>query len=1165
MIIRFPNLDTLRLTISSGTVPPEVAQKPAVAGFGDNEQVWVETNGKLSTAAQRELKRLGAVVCKSSGAALDMDVSTWLELLPLVREEAPLVALEKTPVLFDVAGGEELSRLVLEMLRLGNDRQSYRWLEETGKQNEENGRALLRVVGPPYYSLLRAIDQLGGAKVAPHAFVERAPGVWVEAGYRHPLAANIKPAKGKILLLRPPRQWLVLSDAPFRDIYEIVEFHIPDAPLRWKDRSLPHRLTVVPRLRQAGPAEGAELWVLRGEAVEELNRFVQNAEDSLLNRLAFAVGDKGGQSVVVLRVRQSKLPPPILLLPAEAYKSYLKLPNLFLPAGCILHPPLRRDVVRKLLAEDVHHLTWLVPAASGGGEPPGSFTPETLPDDVFRPLTDWVDYVLDRDREKLQAWVQAMQFDFEPFVCDEEQSSKAKKPPTGDKTRSPKTTAARPATEAENETTAFETLPETTDDGGLEAFPAIETRQPSEIEKELHAVEEEFLSLPNGLEDETRRALWPRLADLNTRLARTEDAAVCWLHALWEENEASKWTGAWLRTEALAAGQRRANGTSERSLLQGREVTGADLDRLLAEPEPASAEVRALAAYLCWSARREPHPPALTSRLPSLQRFLEKHEHLLSVRACWLAWYHLVQLTDGDVLALARARDRLLERLFHNGLRAEQDLPTFLRFAGQPSERRGSGFGQWTMKMHELARRWVDRQRGQNALDYKESKTKEYVDLIFAFALARLGEHDASRQLLQKTQRTLGKGEEVHTILFGLFEYRIRQALEGQSTHTPMKDEALERLNELRQIEESRRANTTPGSGGPPSSPVCYIVDKMRSTSRILEPLQKLHEYRYIAAGRDDDIEQTLAQLPDVKERAELKERINRLLKNGRSNLGVYVRVLKVALEQSPRVGEEVALQMLKQALQAYDRALQLPVSEKEGPSPESLIDLLERGLFVAAHFGQLPVVQELMARFRRLLHHERGASSVAGFDRAAEQCLRGLRKLGLRQEIQELLALMSDALLKKRDPAKLLADKDSGVLVRTLLPIAAAWYDCGREAQAEPIYQAARTLLLAKELVPMEHLALACAYAKAVGATPIAILQARLEELFERLDGISMTSSYGNYFVPSQLKFVESVVLAMLGDDFTQGTEARRWLDEDEYLVRQRIHEDVRNGMAQT
>ena len=43
---------------------------------------------------------------------------------------------------------------------------------------------------------------------------------------------------------------------------------------------------------------------------------------------------------------------------AGAYKHYLKLPNLFLPVGTRLHPPLRRDQVRKLLADDTSQIVW---------------------------------------------------------------------------------------------------------------------------------------------------------------------------------------------------------------------------------------------------------------------------------------------------------------------------------------------------------------------------------------------------------------------------------------------------------------------------------------------------------------------------------------------------------------------------------------------------------------------------------------------------------------------------------------------------------------------------------------------------------------------------------------------------------------------------------------
>lgn len=1145
MIVHFHDLNILQLALTTGAVPPDVAQKPAVAGFDDEEQIWIETAAKLPASAQRELKRLGVLVCKSSRAALNMEVSCWLELLPLVRDRVPLDALEKVPVLFDVPSGAELSRLVLEMLRLSNDRQSYRWLQDM--KDSTNGRALLRVVGPPYYTLLRAIDRLGGPEIAPHAFVEAGAGVWVEVGYRHPLAANIKLPKGRILLLRPPRQWLMLPDAPFRDIYETFEFQIAGSATQWKDHSLPHRLTVVPRLRQAGPADGAELWVLRSGAIEQLNRFVQNAADHLLDQLAFAVGEKDGQTIVILRVRQTKLPPPVLVLSEEAYKRHLKLPNLFLPAGSTLHPPLRRDVVRKLLAEDPGQITWLAPGENG------LFTPETLPDDGFRPLTDWVDYVLECDREQLRAWMQAMQFEFEPFICDEDQPRKPKKLPSSEKTRGPKDVPARRAVQRESgETTAFEAPTEAASDIPiLEELATLEKTEPSEVEKELHAIEEEFLALPGGLDEAARRALWPRLANLNARLSKWEDAGICWLNALWDAGDnAEKWTAAWFRAETQSA---------LRGLADGGQQVGDDLDRLLAMLEPASADLRTLAAYLAWSARREPRPAALIQRLQALQHFLEKHEKLLPVRACWLAWYHLAQLTDGDVLTLARARDRLLERLFQNGLRLEQDLPSFLRFAGQPYDRRGRGMKGWMLKMRESAHRWVDRQCGQGVIEYKEAKTKEYVDLLFAFGLARLGEHDASRQLLVKAQGVLDKEDEAHAILFRLFESRIRQAMEGQAPNTALESEVLERIRQLRRIEQAHRVEGRKGYG----PPLSYVIDKMRETSRILEPLQKPDAYRYMRASESDEVEQALARLPDIKDRKELAEQIEWLLKKGTTSLPLAVRILKGTLEQSPRVGEETARQLLEQSLRAYDQLFSLPADDKGRPGPGPLMDLLERGLFVAAHFGRLDAVQALMTRFRQLLREEREPPSLIGFDHVIEQCLRGLRKLGLRDEIQVLLALVSDAVLKGRTPARLLADKDAGRLGRTLLSIAAGWYDFGRDSLAEPVFQAARTLLLQKKLVPTEHLALACAYAKALGAAPIATIQQRVEELFAGLEGIPIMSSYGNYYSPSQIKFVEAVVLAVVGNDFTQGAQAQRWLEDDEYVVRQRIHSDIRRLMG--
>src|SRR5205807_6372758 len=112
---------------------------------------------------------------------------------------------------------------------------------------------------PPYYSLLRALDAQGPQ--APRAFIERGSRVWVQLGWTHPLVDKIKPPRGQLLLLRPPRQWIYLPEQPFRDIYEVLEFQLPGRRTAYTDGDLEERLPVTLRLTRGG-IEPAELWVL---------------------------------------------------------------------------------------------------------------------------------------------------------------------------------------------------------------------------------------------------------------------------------------------------------------------------------------------------------------------------------------------------------------------------------------------------------------------------------------------------------------------------------------------------------------------------------------------------------------------------------------------------------------------------------------------------------------------------------------------------------------------------------------------------------------------------------------------------------------------------------------------------------------------------------------
>jgi hypothetical protein len=988
--------------------------------------------------------------------------------------------------------------------------------------------------------------------------------VWVELGHTHPFAEHIKPPAGKLLLLRAPRLWTLLDDAPFRDVYEVLEFSLPASPSPLSDADPDQRIRVVPTLKAGGTVEGAELWVLREGGVEELNRFVQNSDDRLLNRLAFAVGEAGGRTTVVVRVRQSRQAAPVLVLNAEPYKQYLKLTNLFVPAGTRLHPPLRRDVVRSLLADDADRVTWLTPHADG------TFTPESLPENAFRPLSDWVDYVLDHESQALQAWVQAAQFDFEAFVCADDQPAKPRKAPDEDRRRGGKDRGDGPGDRGPQETAAFSRAPKTrkgtVPEPEADPYAALVPARPTEVEKRLKVTQEKFVAAEGGLDNPERAALWPELAALNAALGHSEDSAICWVNVLWPDGEAPlppAW--AWfcveasnVRAQAAAPGLPVGRSWASRMTLsgsKGREITGEELDYLLALDEPSGADLRALAAYLVYAAGRPQSPEALMRRLNRVQRFLETHERMLPVRAAWLAWFHLTRLAGNDVLGLARARDRLLARLYSNGMRPEQDLPTFLRFASEAGSQRFRSVRQWLTQLCERARKWSEQQRHDDAI-YAGAKTHtaDYLDLVFAFGLARLGELDASRRLLRRATAELSKEDDAHQFLLAGFRYRIEQALAGRQHRGPLPAEQLEYLELLPKEPEPQRGRSVAAR---------YIVDRMRKTSRILEPDQQIDPYRHFTARVAGTFERELALLPDILDVKEVAAKVLELLKKtskGASGSETRARVLRAGLDQAPRVGEEFASELLNEVVRVFDAL----GNNDDLAATIAQAELLEKALFVAAHFDRSDQIPHLVLRFERLVESQSGGASMDAIETLAAQCFRGLRKLGMRDEVDRMLTLMARVVLQDKPLSSLDDRADKAAALGALLHVAGGWFYFGRDSRAEPVLQAARTALFRGDWAATpKHTNLACAYAATVGQAPVEFARRRLEELFEKLADVRDTFTTNHYYSQSQIKVVEAVVLAVASDDFTLGSQARRWLDDDEFLVRRRIHRDVRELMA--
>ncbi|MFP2934872.1 hypothetical protein ACLESO_59180, partial [Pyxidicoccus sp. 3LG] len=163
------------------------------------------------------------------------------------------------------------------------------------------------------------------------------------------------------------------------------------------------------RLTRAARTEPASLWVLRDNALAQVESLVHTLPEALLAQLRFAVAGPPEAPCIVLRARAGRERPPELGLSGMSYAPLPQLADLYLPCDGLLEPPVRRDRLRALLAPRADTVTWLHPTGGGG------FRAERLPESAFQPLDTWVDYVVDTGAAALEPWVRSATFDFDAF------------------------------------------------------------------------------------------------------------------------------------------------------------------------------------------------------------------------------------------------------------------------------------------------------------------------------------------------------------------------------------------------------------------------------------------------------------------------------------------------------------------------------------------------------------------------------------------------------------------------------------------------------------------------------------------------------------------------------------------------------------------------------
>jgi FtsH ternary system-associated peptide len=953
---------------------------------------------------------------------------------------------------------------------------------------------LVRAIDPPTYTIVRAADREQGLR----AYVPDPQGqdaVWCELGYRHPLAGRLKADPGQLLLVAGDG-WRSVKDDGWRGLEAALELAVPGARVELAAKSIGDRRRVELRL-SAGRREAPSLWVIRSGGVQAIDKLLEYLPEEIVMRLTFAAADK----MIVIRARSGRHGPPDLSLDAEEYAPLSGMADVYGPAGAIVEPPLRRERLRQILEVDQGAVVWLAPM--GAERTKGPFRVERIADNAFVPLSEWADYVIHASADALVPWQRAMVFDFAPFVSTGLEWSQTPGPPPDDKDKPDKKERRprdrRPARGGVAVTPASTTQAAQTQQArGPRREGQGQAVEEVAIDAELAALEAEFVALDAPADAVERLQLLERLGTAYARQNRRRDAGLCFARAVWERTgqDANVCLDAWLAADLGRSDQARV------------------LEQSLASGTPALDDVRRvamIAARAPQAVARDPH---------RVVRWLDDHDNELDARTLWLARVGLARLAGGDTLGLAQTRDRILARLA-GGLPVERELPSFLRFSGR-SGALGNASGEHLGRaLNELAEKIASTRPRRSPVEAPVANTNAYINFQLAHGFARIGQPERARALVAEGRNALATviADPVHAYLVAAFVARVEQAIAGQPPETPLPDALGAQL-----------ANLVPGD--PNATRVArYKVDRLREASRILEPLERPDAIGAFSKRQQDSRGPEFAALRGIQDPGARAQEVARLVGvAATAEEAEKARLLDGVFDVLLELPESGAAPILARAWPLITTL----------PEPRRAV-LYAEALVVAGHFGRTELIPELLEVLSAALR----VVPPAELQRALEASLRALRRIGLRSEIAELLADVEGAL------------DASSTNLQARLAIASGLAFLGDTARALPILEQARRAL-DESMTLTARLDLTRALAAAYAQAPIGHALAGIADLAGQLREITDSFGTNSHYCLSRLHFVESLVLGITSDDLALGEAGRRFVEDDEHLIRRRLHRDL-------
>src|SRR5262245_61015047 len=101
MIYLFPDLDTLRIALTSGQVPPAVSREPVEVSFDATGHPSVKPHAIPPKTMQNALKRMG-IKTGPVHHGEPITLESWPQILPIARQPDSPEFNATTPVLFEL-------------------------------------------------------------------------------------------------------------------------------------------------------------------------------------------------------------------------------------------------------------------------------------------------------------------------------------------------------------------------------------------------------------------------------------------------------------------------------------------------------------------------------------------------------------------------------------------------------------------------------------------------------------------------------------------------------------------------------------------------------------------------------------------------------------------------------------------------------------------------------------------------------------------------------------------------------------------------------------------------------------------------------------------------------------------------------------------------------